>query len=239
MRDKVKNKDYFKNSLSFTNESINDFENVMPQVLERQGEESQGAKNGYNALVMYYTKKVNLLYSLGEEVLEVQIVYEKLLSYYAKAWNIEYGYIELVRILSLGILLKIESSNLNFKILEKKIKSVGLNDFLINYLLTYIGLDWELNSNEFYFKGIYEPLKDIIEESDENNSKNMLKTYLEKQWYEIHNECAWHSTHKSKQDTYYGYWAYEAGVIAKILRLDDKELKEQQYYPYDLVHFQG
>lgn len=88
MRDRVKNRAFFENSLSFTNESINDFENIMPQVVGNQGEESQGAKNGYNALVMYYTKRVNLLYSLGEEVLEVKIVYEKLLGYYAKTWDI-------------------------------------------------------------------------------------------------------------------------------------------------------
>ena len=44
-------------------------------------------------------------------------------------------------------------------------------------------------------------------------------------------------TETSKQNTYYGYWIYEAGSICKILRLDDEELKEQQYYPYDLVHF--
>lgn len=200
MRDRVKNRAFFESSLSFTNESINDFENIMPQVVGNQGEESQGAKNGYNALVMYYTKKVNLLYSLGA-------------------------------------LLKIESSNSNLKILENKIRDAGLNDYLVNYLITFIDSDWELNSNDFYFKGIYEPLKDIINENDKHMSKNMLKKYLENQWYELHNECAWYNSHDSKQGAYYGYWAYEAGAIAKILQLEDKELREQQYYPYDLVHF--
>lgn len=237
MRDRVKNRAFFESSLSFTNESINDFENIMPQVVENQGEESQGAKNGYNALVMYYTKKVNLLYSLGKEVLEVKIVYEKLLGYYAKTWDIEYGYIELIRILSLATLLKIESSNSNLKILENKIKDAGLNDYLVNYLITFIDSDWELNSNDFYLKGIYEPLKDIVNENDKHMSKNMLKDYLENQWYKLHSECAWYNSHNSKQGTYYGYWAYEAGAIAKILQLEDKELREQQYYPYDLVHF--
>lgn len=66
----------------------------------------------------------------------------------------------------------------------------------------------------------------------------MLKKYLAEQWYEIHSECAWYNSHNSKQNTYYGYWAYEAGAISKILKLNDEELKEQQYYPYDLVHFQ-
>lgn len=149
----------------------------------------------------------------------------------------EYGYIELIRILSLATLLKIESSNSNLKILENKIKDAGLNDYLVNYLITFIDSDWELNSNDFYLKGIYEPLKDIVNENDKHMSKNMLKDYLENQWYKLHSECAWYNSHNSKQGTYYGYWAYEAGAIAKILQLEDKELREQQYYPYDLVHF--
>ena len=31
-------------------------------------------------------------------------------------------------------------------------------------------------------------------------------------------------------------WAYEAGAVAKILDLEDGALKEQRYYPFDLVH---
>ncbi len=57
MRDRRKNADYFEKSLLFTMESIQDFEKILPQVIEKQGEDSQGAKNGYNALILYYTKK--------------------------------------------------------------------------------------------------------------------------------------------------------------------------------------
>ena len=64
-----------------------------------------------------------------------------------------------------------------------------------------------------------------------------MKNYLEKQWYGIHHGTAWHNSHKSKQNTYYGYWSYEAGAIVRIMNLNDEELKEQKYYPYDLVHF--
>lgn len=57
MRDQIKNEDYLKKSLLFTIESIQDFEKILPQVIEKQGIDSQGTRNGYNALVMYYTKK--------------------------------------------------------------------------------------------------------------------------------------------------------------------------------------
>ncbi len=135
------------------------------------------------------------------------------------------------------MLLNIDKTNSDFELLGKKMKNVSLNDYLVDYLMNYIDFDWELNSKEFYYKGIYEPIRAIIDENDKIISIKMLKQYLEKQWYEIHSECAWYNSHNSKQDTYYGYWSYEAGAISKILKLNDEELKEKQYYPYDLVHF--
>lgn len=61
-----------------------------------------------------------------------------------------------------------------------------------------------------------------------------LKDYLDNQWYGIHKECAWYGSHKT--ELYYGYWSFEAGAVVKILGLDDAALRDQKYYPYDLVH---
>ena len=35
----------------------------------------------------------------------------------------------------------------------------------------------------------------------------------------------------------FGYWSFESGALVKILGLDDSSLKEVQYYPYDMVHW--
>lgn len=237
MRDTVKQAIYFENSLAFTNESINDFERIIPHILADQGDESRGAKSGYSALVLYYTTKVNLLYSLGEPVVAIRQVYENLLGYYVKVWSIYDGYIELIRMLSLGVLLELRDSDQHFKTLERRIEEANFNDYLVNYLIRHIDQSWKLEPEELSLKGIYEPLKDVVEASSKNLSEDLLRNYLEKQWYSIHDECAWYGSHKSQHDTYYGYWAFEAGAIAKILELNDRELKNQPYYPYDLVHF--
>jgi hypothetical protein len=47
---------------------------------------------------------------------------------------------------------------------------------------------------------------------------------------------SWYNSHKSKNDTYCGYWAFETGALVKILGLNDEELKDVPYYPYDLAH---
>ena len=64
-----------------------------------------------------------------------------------------------------------------------------------------------------------------------------LKEYLEKYWYVGHKNMGWYDIHKAKEKLYYGYWSFEAGAIAKILNLDDSNLKNVPYYPYDLVHY--
>ena len=63
----------------------------------------------------------------------------------------------------------------------------------------------------------------------------LLKKYLSEEWYNT--DCGCYEAHKSSQKIYYGYWSFEAGAFAKILQLDDKDLKETPYYPYDMLHF--
>ena len=88
---------------------------------------------------------------------------------------------------------------------------------------------------KFSFSDPYEHLKRIIQER--NNKEQLLKDYLQNNWYQGHKEMAWYDIHKAKEKLYYGYWSFESGAIAKILDLDDINLKNVKYYPYDLVHY--
>lgn len=234
MRDKLKKEEFFRKSLLFTDECISQFEKTLSEIMKQDGANSQRVINGYNALLVYYIKKVNLEYSLGVEISKIKESYERLLTYYSRVWNVEQGYIELVRILSLDVLLQIEKSQI--EPLENKIRQEKFNDYFVNFLLKAIDKEWEMTTQKFVFPNLYEDIKLIIEAKDMQERLFLLKDYLENQWYQIHSETAWHNSHLSKQDTYYGYWAYEAGAIAKILDLEDGDLKGQRYYPFDLVH---
>lgn len=234
MRDKLKKEEFFRNSLLFTEDCISEFEKILPEIIKQDQVKSQRVINGCNALAVYYIKKVNLEYSLGEEICKIKKSYERLLTYYSQVWNREYGYIELIRILSLGVLLRIDKSQV--EPLESKIRQEKLNDYFVNFLLEAIDKEWDMTTTKFAFPNLYENIKPVIEAKDAQESLFLLKDYLENKWYQIHSETAWHNSHLSKQNTYYGYWAYEAGAVAKILDLDDEALKEQRYYPFDLVH---
>ena len=77
-------------------------------------------------------------------------------------------------------------------------------------------------------------MKALVDEN-ETDKPRLLEKYLEANWY--NEKCDCYEAHKSSQNIYYGYWSFEAGAIAKILNLDDSDLKDVPYYPYDLVHY--
>ena len=103
-------------------------------------------------------------------------------------------------------------------------------------MIKSIDASWGFNGNNYEYS-VYECLGDAI--NSVQVSDDLLKDYLEKKWYKIHKECSWYDIHKKSPELYAGYWSFEAGAVAKILGVDDSSLKDEQYYPYDLVHFEG
>ena len=159
-------------------------------------------------MINEYQKIINLLYSCGEELETIEEYYRKLLFYYGKMWDRKYGYIELIKVLSLAVLFEVDKADSS----------------------------WIDNGTEFEFPKVYDCLEEIIN-AKKSLACGLLKEYLQEKWYDIHKECAWYNSHLSNKNIYCGYWSFEAGAIAKILKLDDSNLRDIQYYPYDLVHY--
>ena len=70
--------------------------------------------------------------------------------------------------------------------------------------------------------GVYQPVKD---------------DFVDKKWYKGMKDTYWYNSHKDDEDIHFGYWCFEGAALAKLLEIDDSGLKDSQYYPYDLVHF--
>ena len=111
-------------------------------------------------------------------------------------------------------------------------------DYFVNFLLKAIDKEWDMTTQKFVFPNFAFKVSSLLLLRQKTlKSLFLLKDYLKQiMVVQLHSETAWHNSHLSKQNTYYGYWAYEAGAVAKILDLDDEALKEQRYYPFDLVH---
>lgn len=59
-------------------------------------------------------------------------------------WDRKYGYIELVKVLSLGVLFKVSKSDI-FE-LEQRLISEKFDDYLVNFLIKEIDSTWERRS---------------------------------------------------------------------------------------------
>lgn len=115
--------------------------------------------------------------------------------------------------------------------LRSKLMESETYDYLIDYV--FLGLESDIDNNTISFQREYKKLMKYI---DDRSKETFLK-YL-RGWYRSHYHSSWYDSHKNeKYKLYFGYWCFEAGAIAKRLQLDDDDLQDEPYYPYDLVHY--
>jgi len=169
-------------------------------------------------------------YSIGKSLEEIRKEYLNILLHIHK-WNIDLGYVKMVEMLSIAIMLEIEDTE--FDKLVTLVERDKVKDYVIDLLIRYRKPTWQ-QTQTFLWNRPYKITEDIVEiaQTDKEKALEHLIKYL-KAWYKAIEV----KTHESKFNIHTGYWSWEAGAIAKILDLDDGSLKDQQYYPYDMVHF--
>ena len=79
---------------------------------------------------------------------------------------------------------------------------------------------------------------EVVVLSKENKAEAVqrLKKYLKRQWFMSLTEGVI-TNRDLKIGWYRGYWCVAAAALVKALKLDDTELKDCKYYPYDMAHF--
>ena len=206
-----------------------------------------------STIVNYYIDLLKAEYSIGFGKQEVSDLYQDYLNFFILTGEAKsskdflYGenptpyystdqYDILLFTFSLAILLNINDKD--FKKLVKVRDIVHepdkLLDFMINNKLGGRATSAEMNANE------YKSYSTIIDIAINNKEEGIqaLKQYLLKQWFKDYKRMGWSESHKSKHNIHSGYWSFESGALVKILDLDDTILKDQQYYPYDMVHWE-
>lgn len=67
-----------------------------------------------------------------------------------------------------------------------------------------------------------------------DEQQQALRAYL-KQWYRGMRNCYWHDRHKRNMEAFFGYWAFEVGLVTLLWEVDDTPYRDLPYYPKDLV----
>ncbi|QIH33816.1 PoNi-like cognate immunity protein [Sphingobacterium sp. DR205] len=232
-RGKLNSRENFMEIITRQNEYI---EEELEDLSGYGSEDTEEISETYKNLSKYSVDNMVATYSAGEAISKIKEEYIRTLEYFTHYWEQASSYVQMVWMLSIGIMLNIEQKDF-FKLVEC-VKNENLNDYLVDFLIGSRVENWSVHKS-FKFSKPYKALTEVIDlaKSDKDEALKHLITYLQKDWYKGHSDTGWYDAHKSKWNIHTGYWSFESGVLVKVLGLDDSSLKDQQYYPYDLVHW--
>ena len=246
VRDKLNSFEGYQEIIKSNKDYIIEKEEKINRLLESEKEgiqlfklpNSQVIKNTHDTKLQYQVDTFIALYSSGAKIEDLREEINPIISTMEKSWKKSNGYVQMVWMLSTGIMLNIEDEA--FSTLVKLVEKDNPNDLLIYFLIHYRVSSWHGKSKSFMFKRPYQYTEEIITLSaNKDKCLERLKKYLTRDWYRGHQSAGWHDSHKSKFNIHTGYWSFESGALVKILGLDDTTLKGLLYYPYDMVHWNG
>jgi hypothetical protein len=241
IRDKIKNRKHFEKLLSEEKEIIKQRNEII----------SKSNQNDTNSYIYYaiannYMNLIKITYSLGVKIKDLRETYiVSLQSFLLGFESNEPMYFDILNRVALGFLLNI--SNENFKQLADYVQRMDEQakpaDWTPDQLLWFI-LNSRLIEDEkqtyadkLAFPKLYKGLFKLTQISDAQEAKKVLEDYMGK-WYNLNKNAPWYNSHL-KKNCYRGYWAWEVAAVAKIMNIDDSDLKDNPYYPYDMVHWEG
>ena len=186
----------------------------------------------------YASKKFYSGYSLGlgmnELLPEVDLIIRNLID---TMEEMDSGYDNMALIIYLIILFNRTEFPDEYK--ELLIKSEYWDVYLEN-LIQILDPTWQISTEELccpkYTNAV--SVYEVVVLSKENKAEAVLrlKRYLKRQWFMSLTEGVI-TNRDLKIGWYRGYWCIAAAALVKALKLDDTELKDCKYYPYDMAHF--
>jgi hypothetical protein len=224
MRDNLRDKEYFD---TFIEEELEDIQMFEDSIADGEIEEDR-IDSIEDEILLIKLGVIIAKYSRGDDLEVVRQEFETMTEKFCSSWD---GgiYEDNLCFASLAYLLGLDGAALA-KIREKLMES-DTYDYLIDFVLSGAGIEYD--DSKISFPRHY---KNLVKSIAENDREALIK-YI-RGWYKGSRSSSWYDTHKITDDNlYYGYWCFEAGAVAKRLGLADDDLQNEQYYPYDLVHF--
>ncbi|MED1559369.1 PoNi-like cognate immunity protein [Bacillus paramycoides] len=230
--------EYHKKFIEKNREDIKNLEEDEKNGIQRKPKDNKSIIEGrYLSNFIYETDDISAKYSLGEDISAIEEDFHNAIYDLEHTGSREVGYINLLWMISLGILL--ETDKKNIERLNKLVEKENMNDALIDFLLCASDTGHTKITNAYFKENPYAKTREIIElaQTDKKEASKRLKTYMEKEWFKGHYDYEWKNAHK--EPGYVGYWSFETAALVKILELDDTSLVNNNHYPYDLAHYKN
>ena len=224
MRDSIRTKAYFDEFIAQEKERICKFQDK----LNSGSIDDERVPLINNKIIYLKTDLIIAKYSRGDSINDIKNEFEELIDMVCEKGDVSI-YEDNLCLASLAYLLGVNSDKMMR--LRSKLMESETYDYLIDFV--FLGSESDIDINKISFQREYKKLTKYI---DDRTKETFLK-YL-RGWYRSHLHSSWYDSHKNEEfKLYFGYWCFEAGAIAKRLQLDDNDLQNEQYYPYDMVHF--
>lgn len=224
MRDSIRTKAYFDEFIAQDKERICKFQDK----LNSGSIDDERVPLINNKIIYLKTDLIIAKYSRGDSINDIKNEFKELIDMVCEKGDLSI-YEDNLCLASLAYLLGVNSDKMMR--LRSKLMESETYDYLIDFV--FLGFESDIDINKISFQREYKKLTKYI---DDRTKETFLK-YL-RGWYRSHLHSSWYDSHKNEKfKLYFGYWCFEAGAIAKRLQLDDNDLQNEQYYPYDMVHF--
>lgn len=245
IRDNLKTIEHYEEEIYFAKDSIDEYKEKIDSLysdikngISRFQNDNQDIIRGiYKLSIRHGFNKICAMYSAGFPVEDLVSDFEYTVMCMEKSREktIKYDYV--LWAISLGILLETDKNNM--RVLAEVVEKQNIEDVLIYYLLYASDIGWEKVTNKYYYKIPYSKIKEFIDitGNDRENDSKKMKEYIEKEWFKGYYGPGWKNVHK--EYGYVGFWSFETAALCKILELDDKDLENNNHYPYDLVHYKN
>ncbi len=106
-------------------------------------------------------------------------------------------------------------------------------DALLDHIAVLMGVVGRDMASQSKYPPVYDALLAVTLATPDKRAA-LLKKYVES-WHRRMKPIYWHQSHKGAEGAYFGYWCFEAALVAMLLNIDDSALQGHANYPSDLV----
>lgn len=232
MRAKFKDPTYFQSYIALNDEDIQFYKNGL-----QKGSINADRIDAVNRQL--FTTSLHTViakYSAGFPVADLQSDLLEVIDLLKEGWQnkgsrIRFdNYVLMLWMISLGLLLEIKDSDFEkiVEVFDDSHQTDYLYDVIISFKLPNRIINPQVSyPKEYGYLVTFYETRDVV----------LLKKYLDNDWYKKMKQTYWYDNDKNRNDVFFGYWSFESAAFMKILGLEDTILQSQQYYPYDLLHW--
>lgn len=216
MRDSRKDKKYFLTYLEYQ------YTRIEKKILKLEESDDEKKQRVLMSLTGYEIDLLKAEFSAGASKESLKKLFVKITSIASEYKKITFE--DLLVLLSLSVILG--EAKATKKLIQESKKAIE-SDRLLKYLASFIETGEAIWNEKIQIRKEYVLLNDVFKAA---NKENAMLVYLD-HWYDNHVGYAWYDSHLGDEDTYCGYWSFEAAAIGNILNLDARKLKKSSYYP--------